>query len=143
MVGEVNFKVTGLQELERKLLGLGPAVATRIGEDSLIAAAKPITTAMRRLVPVDTGALKRSITTRKIGARGTSLLSRTIGFKRPGSFYAHLVEFGTKHARAQPFVRPALDGNAERSVLEMGARLWRGIEAYSLGRILATLSEEE
>lgn len=142
MVGTVSYKVTGLQELEKKLLGLGPAVSTKIGEDALIAAARPITSTMRRLCPVRTGALRRSITTSKITVRGTSLLARTIGFKKPGRFYSHLVEFGTSHSAARPFVRPALDSNADRSILEMGRRLWTGIEAYCIGRILASLDED-
>lgn len=143
MVGTVSYKVTGLQELERKLLGLGPAVSTRIGEDALIAAARPILATARRLVPVKTGKLKRSITTRKISARGTSLLARTIGFNAPGRFYSHLVEFGTSRSAARPFMRPAIDSNADRSILEMGRRLWTGIEAYCIGRVLASLDEDQ
>ena len=143
MVGQISYKVTGLQELEKKLLGLGPLVAKRIGDDSLIAGARPITAAIRRYCPVKTGALRRSITSQKINTRGTSLLARTIGFRKPGRFYSHLVEFGTVHSAARPFVRPALDAHAERAILETGGRLWKGIEAYCLGRILATLSEDE
>ncbi len=148
MVGQLSYKVTGLQELEKKLLGLGPLVATKVGDDAVLAASKPITAAIRRLAPVKTGALRKSVTSQKTNIRETSLLSRTIGFKKPGRFYAHLVEFGHmgpngKHVAAHPFVRPALDANAERSILEMGARLWRGIEAYCLGRILTSLDEED
>ena len=143
MVGQVEFKVTGLQELEQKLLGLGPLVATRVGDDALLAGSRSIVSAARRYCPVKTGALKRSITSQKIGTRGTSLLARTIGFRAPGRYYSHLVEFGHQGVPARPFVRPALDANAERSILDTGARLWRGIEAYCLGRILTTLQDEE
>jgi HK97 gp10 family phage protein len=143
MVGVVNYKITGLDKLEQKLKGLGPAVATRIGADSLTAAAQPITKEMRRLVPTKTGALKRSITSRAVRATGGPVLSRIIGFRSPGRFYSHLVEFGTVRSSAKPFIRPALDGRRQDALLNLGARLWRGIEAYAIGRVLTSLKEDE
>lgn len=142
MVGGMTFKITGLNELEAKLKGLGPLVATKIGDDSLLAASKPISAEMRRLVPVKTGRLKRSIATAKNSVRGTSILSRVIGFKSPGRYYSHLVEFGTVHSAPRPFVRPALNASS-KSLLEMGRRLWMGIEAYSIGKVLTSLQEDE
>ncbi len=38
-----------------------------------------------------------------------------IGFKRPASRRAHLIEFGTMHAKAQPFMRPAADEKASEA----------------------------
>jgi HK97 gp10 family phage protein len=141
MVGQITYKITGAKELERKLLGLGPLVATKIGADALLAGSKPITKEMRTRVPVKTGALKKSITTRAIRANG-SVLSRVIGFKSPGRFYAHLVEFGTRHSASKPFVRPSIDANHQKTILEIGRRLFQGIEAYCIGRILTSLDEE-
>lgn len=73
------------------------------------------------LSPVDTGALKNSIST-SISAGG---LSAEIG---PTVRYAHFVEEGTSRMSPQPYMRPAADRNtpgleralgqaAERSVL--------------------------
>jgi HK97 gp10 family phage protein len=143
MVGTITFKITGLDKLEQKLKGLGPAVATRIGADSLTAGAAPITKAMRRLAPYRTGALRRSITSRAVRATGGSVLSRMIGFKSPGRYISHLLEFGTVKMAARPFIRPAMDTTHHDVLLKMGARLWRGIEAYSIGKILTSLKDEE
>jgi HK97 gp10 family phage protein len=98
---------------------------------------------MRRLVPTKTGALKRSITSRAVRATGGPVLSRIIGFRSPGRFYSHLVEFGTVRSSAKPFIRPALDGRRQDALLNLGARLWRGIEAYAIGRVLTSLKEDE
>jgi HK97 gp10 family phage protein len=143
MVGVVTFKISGLDKLEQKLKGLGPAVATKIGADSLTAGAAPITKAMRRLAPYRTGALRKSITSRAVRATGSSLLTRIIGFKSPGRYISHLLEFGTKHSAPRPFIRPAMDTTHHDVLLKLGQRLWRGIEAYSIGRVLSTLKDEE
>jgi HK97 gp10 family phage protein len=36
-----------------------------------------------------------------------------LGYRLPTK-YVHLIEFGTRHAPAQPFLRPAFDENADR-----------------------------
>lgn len=143
MVGVVTFKINGLDKLEQKLKGLGPAVATRIGADSLTAGAAPITKAMRRLAPYRKGALRKSITSRAVRATGGPLITRIIGFKSPGRFISHLLEFGTKFAAPRPFIRPAMDTTHHDVLLKLGSRLWRGIEAYSIGKILTSLKDEE
>lgn len=142
MAETFSYKITGLDKLEAKLTGLGPAVAGRIGTNSLAASARPITTAMRRLVPVKTGKLRKSITSRAIRGNG-SLLTRIIGFRSPGRFYSHLVEFGTIKSAPHPFIRPALDSTVGKALIEMGRMLFKGIEAYSIGRVLTTLERDE
>jgi HK97 gp10 family phage protein len=79
----------------------------------------------RRLVPVKSGALKRSITT--TNPERSRLRSHAnevfIGFKPPISRRAHLTEFGTVHSAAKPFLRPALDGKAGQAIRDMGKDL--------------------
>ena len=54
--------------------------------------------------PVDTGALKRSISTLDVSS------TQMMGFRIVvGMRYAQYVEWGTNYMRPQPFVRPALD----------------------------------
>lgn len=67
-------------------------------------AAEAIAEAARGLVPVDTGALKKSIesSTRR-GSRGLQEGKVTVGAK-----YALHVEYGTSKMAAQPYLRPAL-----------------------------------
>lgn len=59
---------------------------------------------MEQRVPVDTGALKKSIFTRVLRVGNTYVLEfgATI-------FYTLFVELGTSRMRAQPFIRPAAD----------------------------------
>jgi HK97 gp10 family phage protein len=142
MVGNLTFKITGADKLEAKLKGLGPAVAGKIGVNALTSSARPITAAIRRYAPVKTGKLKRSVTSQAVRANG-ALLSRVIGFRSPGRFYSHLVEFGTIKSAPHPFIRPALDATVRTSLLEMGRALFRGIEAYSIGRVLQTLDQSD
>jgi len=142
MVGTITYTIEGVEQLETKLKGLGSAVATKIGSDSLVAGANYLAKEIRRRAPVRTGALKRSVRSQIVRIFGSNLLVRTIGFVRPGRSYSHLVEFGTVKAAAHPFVRPSLDAGHNRIIAEIGARLGRGIEAYAIGQVLTTLSED-
>lgn len=111
MVGTVTFKIEGGKELADTLKTLGPRVAVRGGDQALRAGAKPILKEAKRLVPVRTGRLRRSIVARR-GKAEIDTRSIYIGVKPPGRRYAHLVEFGTRHSAAHPFLRPALDVRA-------------------------------
>ena len=54
----------------------------------------------KRLVPVDTGALRKSIRVVKLKPRRYEVGA--------GEFYAGFVEFGTVRMPAQPYLRPAI-----------------------------------
>lgn len=58
----------------------------------------------QQIVPVDTGALRRSIRVRRVAPRQYDVGA--------GEFYAGFVEFGTIKMAAQPYLRPAI---AQRS----------------------------
>ena len=45
-------------------------------------------------------------------ARDLGVADVVIGFKKPASRRMHLIEFGTAHAKARPFLRPAIDEKA-------------------------------
>lgn len=128
MAGKLTFSIKGAREMEKLLLQLGPRLAAKAGDQSLRAGAKPIVDAAKRLVPVDTGKLRRSITARISRAYRANQRIILIGFTRPRSAIAHLVEFGTVKMRAQPFMRPALDTQAKNALTEMGRVLAVGIE---------------
>ena len=55
-----------------------------------------------RLVPVDTGNLKRSITLSEEDGGLTAVIE-------PTADYAAYVEYGTRHAGAQPYIRPSVN----------------------------------
>jgi HK97 gp10 family phage protein len=66
----------------------------------------------RRLVPVKTGALQRSITVHLEG-----LVAEISAGE--GLTYAAAVEYGTARAAAQPFLRPAFERHIEAFVREI------------------------
>lgn len=58
----------------------------------------------KRIVPVDTGRLRASISARKVGAVARNTVRHTVVATAP---YASDVEYGTGRQRAQPYMRPA------------------------------------
>lgn len=124
MVGTITFEIKGAAELNRVLRTIGPRSARSGGMKALRAAAKPIIAEAKRLVPVRTGDLKRSITTNPKRSRAERELTLLIGFRPPVSRRAHLTEFGTVHSKAQPFIRPALDSQAQAAIDAMGDKFW-------------------
>lgn len=137
MVGKVTFEIQGAKEMEALLKDLGPKVATRLGDKALRAAARPIIKEAKRLVPVRTGQLKRSI----VAAKGNNKQTERevlIGFKPPVSRRAHFTEFGTSHSAAHPFIRPAMDARAQDALNAMVDALATGIEREEWKRAVAS-----
>lgn len=69
----------------------------------------------RRLAPIDTGNLKKSIATiRRKGDKNTVQFSVTPskGGNHDG-WYAHFLEFGTSNMSAKPFLRPAFESKQD------------------------------
>lgn len=129
MAGRVDFKIEGAAEMERLLKELGPRTASKLGAQALRAGAKPILQEAKRLVPKDTRQLEKAITTKTERQQAMSdTRSVLIGFRKPRSRIAHLLEFGTSKMPARPFMRPALDGKAKDALDEMGKVLGQGIE---------------
>jgi HK97 gp10 family phage protein len=119
-----TVRVDGLRELRRSLAAL-PAELQRQSESSALREGmKPVLKTARALAPRDSGLLKKAIglTVRK-GKNGiTSRVGARTGFRqqvaRKGktvtadpSKYSHLVEYGTSHSAAKPFIRPAVESN--------------------------------
>ena len=72
-----------------------------------------------------TGLMARSLYTHDRGITGD-----TINFSvdlKGMAFYGKFVEFGTSHARAYPFMRPAAENKAVEAVETMGATLGEGL----------------
>jgi phage protein, HK97 gp10 family len=126
---EVQVKIEGALELEKALKELGPIPARKLGGKALKAGGEIIADLARVLVPVRTGALEDSITVVMVRATKDSERKAAIGFRPPASRYAHLVEFGTSHSAAQPFIRPAIDAKGEDAIAVIGEQLWAGIAA--------------
>lgn len=93
------IKVDGADQLQAKLDALPEKIRER-ARQAVAAAADAVQADARAEVPVDTGALKDSITVENSG------LSADVS---AGEHYAPFVEFGTSTRPAQPFLTPAAE----------------------------------
>ncbi|CUX18485.1 HK97-gp10 family putative phage morphogenesis protein [Clostridium sp. C105KSO13] len=95
-----DIKVVGIEKLEKQLkenisLGAVKQAVKRSGTT--------LQKEVERIVPVDTGTLKRSITGPELTDGGlTAKVEAT-------AEYAAYVEYGTRYMKAQPYMRPALE----------------------------------
>ena len=109
---DYQFTITGLDELEAAMRGLDDALARHIQGAGLIAMARVVVKEAKARVPVETGALQRSIRARKAGERfrGRKIPggAANVFAGGPGARHAHLIELGTVKAPAYPFLSSAL-----------------------------------
>lgn len=115
----IGFVLTNWDEMRALLAGLPPSVESRVMGDAVGVAARPIVTAAKAAAPVDTGALRRSISAivRRYPNKGRimAVIGPAHGYYRGGkrikaggdfrnadapAKYAHLVEFGHYSAAA-------------------------------------------
>lgn len=113
-------KIEGLKEFERRLKRLGAKEAKKIVRASNHRAMLATVKAAKELVPVESGALKRSLTRRTktytnsgvvwtgVGAdKRVVATNPATGEVRKPFKYLHLVEFGTRRVPARAFLRRA------------------------------------
>jgi HK97 gp10 family phage protein len=154
-------QIMGEAALLKKLKGLDRKVRTKIVRKAISEATKPVYKSMRARCPKGQGHLRKSIA-RKVkvyrsGKNTVGLVGPRFNYKgrQKGiepNLYAHLVEFGTtaheiaitegplkglviQHpgARAQPFIRPALDDNAKVCQEIMAREVEAGIHREAAG----------
>ena len=117
MADYVTVKMEGLDELTKALEKLAKGLHPDDVEPILNQGAKIIAEAMRGKVPVKTGALKKSIKTKKLKRLGAQPAPSIAAIDRKKAPHAHLVEFGhggPQPAPPHPFFRPAVDENENR-----------------------------
>lgn len=100
----MRAKLEGVEGLNKALRNLEQAVSKKARDAALVFAAEQVAERMRQLVPVLSGDLRDSITV------GIGKDDVRIGPAGQHAFRAHFTEFGTVHHGAQPFIRPAFDG---------------------------------
>lgn len=125
--------------LAKELQEFPGRVSKNVVRRAIYAGAVVVRDNARSRVAVDTGALKASVVAQAGSSKNKNQLVASIGIrkklyqkgKRKGKYarrYAHLVEFGTAHSAAQPFMRPALDSNSEKILQVVAAKLREGID---------------
>ena len=133
---EIDFNFAGFAETERAIDALPGLLALRVQGDGLIAAARVARTEARKLVPVKSGDLQRTIRARRVSQRVDTASGRknvpgaaaqvlagqsgrtTRGRSRTAVIYAAVVEYGLirNRATAQPYLEPALIGSRTRQL---------------------------
>lgn len=145
-------EIKGLTEMERRFSRLVQTAGRQLTDKGLRAAAKPIIIYARSKVRAveQSGQLRKSLGTKLSKSRRhrnarVILIGPRTGFKiefegkpRNPVHYAHLVEFGTRHSRAHPFLRPAYqaEGTGPKAAKRYGDAVGPLIEqkAAQLGR---------
>ena len=118
----VEYELHGAEDFVKAIEKMPEALARHVQGGGALEVAKIIRKAARNLVPVDTGALKRSIRVRQVSQKiqvkllgGPTRIPRSasqaLAGNQKGAFHGHLVEFGTIRSRAQPFLEPAVRSN--------------------------------
>jgi len=144
MGNAVNIEISGVRNILSALDRLPDALRKSAETAVLRAGAKPIEKAAKVNAgkTKDTGLLKKSIglrvakvkgvTSARVGPRKGMRQEVTRTDKRTGrkykeiadpNNYSHLVEYGTSHSPAKPFIRPAIDSAQGETLNAMAAGL--------------------
>lgn len=106
--------VVGAPELKAQLAALEPKVAKKLTRKAMREAQKIVLADAKRLVPVDTGQLRKSLAIRALKRSrsrfGVSVQTKE-GLFKGEQFYGGFIELGTKKMEAKPYLRPALYDN--------------------------------
>ena len=136
-----SLKLTGDKALIKALDAIGGRVNAKVIKPAASAAMVPVNKAAKRTLRANkrTGQLWRSIGKKTVQYKRTGVTWVGVGprtgfdidteeFGRVDPVkYGHLVEFGTEHSAAQPYLRPALDSNRGRIEAILSRKLWAGI----------------
>ena len=137
----MRYVTIGQGELLARFLALSEAVRRRILRVAGRKAMVPVNKRAKQLCPREMGLLKKSIGIKvktypttgtvwvgvgpRIGAQFEGV--GPDGKKRVPVRYAHLVERGTRHSPAQPFMRPAMDEKRNEINAILKREVWREI----------------
>ena len=137
MAKMIDISLLGDKELTRKLHRLEIAVQRKIVRHALREGARPVLAAAQQNCPVQTGRLKASLKLRALKAkRGNFGVQVATGMRDElgiaaddPNYYPMSVEYGHGSVAAQPFLRPALDDNAQQAKAIIAREIGQGIES--------------
>jgi HK97 gp10 family phage protein len=140
----IDLKLEGLEAVQEQLKELEAVAAARALARAARKAFAPVLEEARARAPVDTRLLRDHISIATVRPKGGAAVVRVglkvravrgaqkLGRKTASPHWRwHFVEVGTVKMAAKPFMRPALDGNAQRVVDLLKAEL-----VTSIGRAL-------
>ena len=136
----VKVELTGFKELQTMLKTIEPRAAKKIASATVREGMKTVLAAAKSKCPVSTGALRKALKVRRTpkAKRGTIAFSVTTNpsgktMSQGDYYYAWDVEFGSAHAPAYPFLRPAFDESIPSVLSAMRDKLRTGLDNYFQG----------
>lgn len=143
---KMSLRIEGGQDLAARLARLEQSVSRKIKVDALREAAEPIRATAAKLAPRSPDAphladnivigMKTEKTLERLGRDSETVVEvgPRAGTSGDDFFYGLFQEFGTAFIPAQPFMRPAFDTWAPRSLNALVSRLWRALSGATQGR---------
>lgn len=149
----MSIKVRGLESVMAQLRSVSAEMGAKALAGAARASFKRVAETAKALAPKDTGALADAIAIRSsrpskgdaVVKVGIVVLAKTTKSKQatmaaaafgeaqskrlPPARRWHFAELGTSHSPATPFIRPALDANAQGVVDDLGEQLNKKIQA--------------
>jgi len=122
--------IEGMGVLKKQFKDLSNKMQRGTIRTALRSAAAPVLSDAKKRVPVATGALKKglAVSVSVKAVEGKADIGVRRGKAGQPARRAHLVEFGTRHSRAQPFLRPALETKAKVATERFGVSIKREID---------------
>lgn len=125
----VDVKIE-MKDLLVKLNKLPEKIKNRVVKGAVRASAKPIIKEAKKIVPVKTGNLKKSIGVTKRRDKG-SVVTYSVSPRKGGKydgFYGFFLEVGTKKMSPHPFLRPAFENAGKESIKAFKEYMQKRIE---------------
>ena len=128
-----TVEIKNLDAILAALKGLPDAVGRAAVSKVVRAASKIVLEQAKANCPVETGALRKSLTVRVTKKKKRNIISFSVlsskGTFKAGHYYGGYVEFGTKHRPANGFVRRAYESEKEQAKEYIEANLEKEVEA--------------
>jgi HK97 gp10 family phage protein len=125
------MELKGFDSLVKKFNTLGRGIQNKIMSPALKAGAKVVLTESKRLAPVLSGTLRKTLKVKK-GVRSRKAISwyvQTGTREKMGismddkAYYPASVEFGTRKIKAKPYMRPALVNARTPAIKAVGEKM--------------------
>lgn len=128
----IDVKILGIPELQRTFKKLAEKTQRSIVRPAIDRTVKNVMLpeAISR-APVDKGTLVASlivVKSKKRGFVGANVSTRGKPGVADAAFHAGPLEYGTKHAAAQPFLRPAFEATQNDATSQISSEIAKGIE---------------
>lgn len=129
----IRVQFEGGEALARELEGLSTRLSRRVQRDALLAGAEPIQARARAIAPRDPGLPDMADNIGASTALGPSGEVAIAVGPTKDFFYGLWQEEGNSVHGASPFMRPALDSEAQGAIKIIGEHLWDGLRSRGRG----------